>query len=488
MIQDPWYRNVEELPQLMIDCTTAQLMPGSNQRSAPVNRTVSSIALLAPFLITILMAPVAAQKGADPNWPSFRGSSASGVAEGFPLPSTWDVPAGTGVVWKTPIPGLGHSSPVIWGDRIYLATAISGLKSPELKVGLYGDIGSVNDATPHRWVVYCLDKKSGKILWDKTAYTGVPKIKRHPKSTHASSTLATDGKNLVAFFGSEGLYCFNMEGDQVWKKDFGVLDSGYYVAPDAQWEFASSPILYQDLVLIQCDVQKGSFVAALNLKDGVERWRTSRDDVPTWGSPAVYAGSRGPQMIVNGYKHVGGYDLKTGRELWRMKGGGDIPVPTPLISNDMVYITNAHGPVAPILAIRLNAEGDISLKPDETSNQFVAWSYPRDGAYMSTPIVYGEHLYNIKINGVLFCYEAKTGKRLYQERLGDGTTGFSASPVAGDGKIYFSSEDGDIYVVRPGPAFQLLAKNPMGGTCMASPAISAGVMFFRTQSHMIAVK
>jgi outer membrane protein assembly factor BamB len=452
-----------------------------------VNRCAKLAAALLLFLITVLLVPVVAQKKPQTDWPSFRGPAASGIAEGFPLPSAWDVPAGKGVLWKAPIPGLGHSSPVIWGNRIFLTTAISGMENPELKVGLYGDIASVKDDTPHRWIVYCLDKQSGKILWEKTAYTGVPKVKRHPKSTHASSTVATDGKSVVAFFGSEGLYCFDMNGKEVWKKDFGLLDSGYYVAPDAQWQFASSPIIFQDLVLIQVDVQKGSFVAALNIKDGKEVWRTPRADVPTWGTPAVFAGGIGAQVIVNGYKHVGGYDLKTGKEIWRMTGGGDIPVPTPIFANDMVYITNAHGKLAPIFAIRLNAAGDISLTADETANQYVAWSYPRDGAYMITPIVYGEYLYSCKNSGVLYCYEAKTGKKIYQERLGSGTTGFTASPVAGDNKIYFSSEDGDIYVVKPGPAFEIIAKNPMGGVCMATPAISSGVLYFRTQSQMIAV-
>ena len=177
---------------------------------------------------------------------------------------TWDAATSQNILWKTSIPGLGHSSPIVWGNRIYLSTAISGQEKPELKVGLYGDIASVKDDTSHRWIVYCLDKQSGKVVWEKTVYTGVPKVKRHPKSTHASATLATDGRNLVAFFGSEGLYCFDMNGRQIWKKDLGVLDSAYYVAPEAQWEFGSSPVIYQDKVLIQCDVLNGAFVAALN--------------------------------------------------------------------------------------------------------------------------------------------------------------------------------------------------------------------------------
>ncbi|MGA2263070.1 MAG: PQQ-binding-like beta-propeller repeat protein [Acidobacteriota bacterium] len=443
---------------------------------------------LSLLLLSVLISPATCQNSADKtNWPSFRGPNARGIAEGYPLPAAWDAAASKNIQWKTPIPGLGHSSPIIWGDRIFLSTAISSVEKPELKVGLYGDIESVKDDTPHRWIVYCLDKQSGKIVWEKTVYSGVPKIKRHPKSTHASSTLATDGQHLVAFFGSEGLYCLDMDGNQLWKKDLGLLDSGYYVVPEAQWEFGSSPIIYQNMVLVQCDVLNGAFVAAFDINDGSRTWYTARDDVPTWGTPTVYDDGKQAQMIINGYKHIAGYDAKTGMELWRLKGGGDIPVPTPIVAHDMVFITNAHGSMAPIFAIRLNATGDISLKGDETSNQYVAWSVPRDGAYMITPLVYGDYLYSCKNNGVLSCYEAKSGKRVYQERLGNGTTGFTASPVAGDGKIYFSSEDGDIYVVRTGPKFEILAKNSMGAVCMATPAISAGVIYFRTQSHVVAI-
>jgi outer membrane protein assembly factor BamB len=435
-----------------------------------------------------LVSPAADEKGtAGTNWPSFRGTNAAGIAEGYPLPTTWDATTSGNIQWKTPIPGLGHSSPVIWGNRLFVSTAISGLEKSQLKVGLYGDIGSVQDDTSHRWIVYCLDKQSGRIVWERTVNTGVPRVKRHPKSTHANSTLATDGRHVVAFFGSEGLYCFDVDGKLLWKKDLGLLNSGFYVAPLAQWEFGSSPLIYQDRVLIQCDVLNGSFVAALNLHDGNEIWRTPRDDVPTWGTPAVHEDGRIAQMIVNGYKHTGGYDVTTGKELWRLSGGGDIPVPTPVVARGMVFITNAHGKMAPIYAIRLNATGDISLKENETSNQFVAWSSARDGAYMITPLIYGDHFYSCKNNGVLSCYEADSGNKIYQERLGTGTSGFSASPVAGDGKIYFTGEDGDIYVVKSGPRFEILAKNSMGEVCMASPALSGGTIYFRTQSHVIAV-
>lgn len=458
-------------------------------------RRVSPPLLAVSLTLLFTVLPVAAQKSAgsrkDVNWPSFRGAQAGGVAEGFVTPTTWNVDEKKNLLWKTPVPGLGHSSPIVWGNRVFLTTAISGRDKPELKVGLYGDIAPVEDDTTHRWKVYCFDKKTGKVVWEKTAHTGVPRVKRHTKATQANSTMATDGKNVLAFFGSEGLYCYDMKGSLRWKKNLGVLDSGFFAVPEAQWGFASSPILYGNRALVQCDIQKGSFVAAFDLKDGREIWRTPRADVPTWSTPTVFrdAGSNGgrAQLIVNGWKHIGGYDVETGKELWRLTGGGDIPVPTPVVGHGLIFITNAHGRMAPIYAIRPGASGDISLAGDARSSAHIAWSQVRDGAYMQTPLVYGEYLYNCRDNGILSCYEAKTGKRIYQERLGTGRTGFTASSVAADSKLYFTSEEGDIFVVKAGPQFQVLSTNPMGEVCMATPAVSEGVLFFRTQGHLVAI-
>ena len=437
-------------------------------------------------LLALVSGP--AQDGArGVNWPSFRGLNGSGISEGYSTPARWNAETGENVGWKTPIPGLGHSSPTVWENMIFVTSAVSGQEKPVLKVGLYGDIAPVNDDTVHSWRVYCLDRRTGRQLWEQTAHAGVPKIKRHTKATHANSTVATDGKHVVAFFGSEGLYCYDLKGKLLWKKDLGLLDSGYYVVPSAQWGSASSPIIYKNTVIVQCDVQKGSFIAAFSLKDGGEIWRTPRNDVPTWSTPAIFETGSRAQLIVNGYRHIGGYDAATGQEIWKLTGGGDIPVPTPVIAHGLVFITNAHGRMAPIYAVRLGATGDISLKGEEKANQHIAWSQTREGAYMQTPLVYGDYLYTCRDNGVLSCYEARTGNRVYQVRLADGRTGFTASPVAGDGKIYFTSEEGEIHVVKAGPEFELLAKNPMGEICMATPAISEGSLFFRTQGHLVAI-
>ena len=308
------------------------------------------------------------------DWPQFRGIRAAGVDERHPAPVTWDVAKKQAVRWKTPIPGLGHSSPVVWGDAVYVATSISGQKDAGIKVGYYGDIDPVKDDTPHEWRVYALDKKTGAIRWQKTVLTSVPKIKRHMKSTHANSTLATDGERIIAFFGSEGLHAFDMKGKQLWKKDLGVLDAGYYMAPDAQWETGSSPILHDGVVVVQADVQKGSFIAAFDAKDGKELWRKTREDVPTWSTPTVHEVNGRTQLLVNGMRHVGAYDFKTGDVIWKLSGGGDIPVPTPVVGDGLVFVTNAHGLMAPVYAIKDTATGDISLKDGADKNDGVVWS------------------------------------------------------------------------------------------------------------------
>jgi outer membrane protein assembly factor BamB len=234
-------------------------------------------------------------------------------------------------------------------------------------------------------------------------------------------------------------------------------------------------------------VQKGSFIAAFDARDGKELWRTPRKDYPTWSTPAVHVSGSRTQIIVNGFHHVGGYDFHSGKELWRMKGGGDIPVPTPILKRDLVFVTNAHGPAAPIFAVRTSATGDISLPESATASSHVVWSQRREGAYMQTPLVYGDQLYVCRDNGVLSVFEAETGKRLYQQRLADGRTGFSASAVAGDGKVYYTSEEGSVIVIKAGPVFEQIAENVLGETAMATPAISEGTMFFRTRTRLIAV-
>jgi outer membrane protein assembly factor BamB len=421
------------------------------------------------------------------SWPRFRGPGASGVVEGHPTPVSWDAGTSAGVAWKAPVPGLAHSSPVVWGDAIFLTTAVSTAGSSPLKVGLYGDIEPVPAEPAHRYVVYRIDKRTGKVSWERTAHEGVPRRARHPKSSHANPTPATDGRRVVAYFGSEGLYCYDLEGRLLWKKDLGPLDAAYFQAPAAQWGVASSPVIHDGRVYLQVDVLNDPFLAAYDLETGRQLWRTARQDVPTWSTPSVHEADGRSVVVVNGWKHIGGYDAKTGKEIWRLRGGGDIPVPAPVVAHGLVFITHAHGPGSPIFAVRTGARGDITPPAGKTAGEHLAWSVERGGAYMQTPLVYGDLLYTCRDNGVLSVHRARTGERLYQERLGAGSSGFTASPVAADGKVYFTSEEGDVFVVRAGERFELLAKNALGEVTMATPAISEGRLFFRTRGHLVAV-
>lgn len=433
-----------------------------------------------------LAATVKAEGKSDVNWPSFRGARACGVAEGYATPTEWNVETSQNIKWKTPIPGLAHSSPIVWGDRLFVTSVVTDEPNPYLRVGLYGASPDHPEKFDHAYRVYSLDKNSGKILWEKTAYTGIPKVKRHIKGTHGNSTPATDGKHVVAFFGSEGLYCYNFDGELLWKKDLGYLDSGAPDLPEVQWGFASSPIIHKNRVITQCDVNNQSFVAVFDVASGKELWRTPRNEGATWGTPTIHEVNGRTQIIVNGYKHIGGYDLDTGKEIWRMAGGGDVPVPTPIVAHDLIFITNAHGRQAPVYAIRTTATGDISLKEGETRNPYIAWARLRIGNYMQTPLVYGDNLYCCRDSGIFAVYDARTGKKRYKKRLASGV-GFTASPVAADGKIYHTSEEGDVFVIKAGSEYELIAKNSLGEIAMATPAISAGTLFFRTQHHVIAI-
>jgi outer membrane protein assembly factor BamB len=423
------------------------------------------------------------------DWPQFRGHRASGVADGHRLPVEWDVESGTNIRWQTEIPGMGHASPIVCQRRVYIVSASGGASEDSLRVGLYGDIDSVQDDSSYAWTLYCLSASSGRICWKRTICEGRPQIKRHTKATHANSTPATDGRHLFVQLGSEGLYCYDLCGRLLWKKNPGKLDSGYYKVPAAQWGFGSSPITFRNLVIVQCDVQKNSFLAAYNVDSGREVWRVSRDEVPTWSTPTIHDNGTQAVLIANGYRHAGGYDPMTGQELWRLTGGGDIPVPTPIVAHGLIFLSSAHGAKKRLGAIRTSARGE--LEPDsskDTEDNRIAWYEPRDATYMQTPIVYGDYLYACRDNGVLSCYNARTGERLYRQRLGNGGTGFTASPIAGDGKLYFTSETGDVFVVQSGPEFKLLSQNSMGEVCMATPAISNGMLVVRGKNRVFGIE
>ena len=431
--------------------------------------------------IAILFASITANAQ---NWPSFRGPNASGVADGTNPPVTWEVEKTQNVLWKTDIPGLSHASPVVWGNQIFVISAISS----DPKAGFIAKdrgISLSNDETKHTWMIYALDKRNGRILWSNKAYEGVPRAKRHVKATQANSTPVTDGRYVVALFGSEGLVCYDTNGKLQWKQDLGVLNPGLWDDKNSSWGHSSSPIIYRDLVIVQADGHAQSFIAAYNLKDGKQAWRVERNEITSWSTPAIYQSKNRVDLIVNGGRYIRGYDPLTGKELWRFSDNDtQVKMQAPLIANDLIYITGGYPAGRIMYAFRPGAVGDISLKPGEDKNDFVAWTSPKGSPYTPTPLIYGDLFYTLADNGVLSAYDAKTGELVYQQRL---PSSFSASPVAADGKLYLPSEDGDVFVVKAGRQYELLSKNTMGQPLMASPALSQGMIILRGQSAVYAL-
>lgn len=438
------------------------------------------------FLFLLQLSIINGQVDISRQWPGYRGYMISGVLDNANLPLDFNFGTGTNIKWKVAVPGLGLSSPVIWDNKLFITTAVSKSDNSGFKPGIYGDVGSVNDASVHEWKVMCYDKNTGRLIWERTSYTGIPAIKRHPKSSHANPSVATDGRHVVAFFGSEGLYCYDMNGNLLWKKDFGILKSVFFTMPEAQWEFASSPIIYNGRVVIQCDVLENSFIAAYDADSGREIWKTSRDEYPGWCTPNIYMSNGKVCIAVNGYKHRGGYDFETGKEIWRMAGGGDIQIPSPVIGKDLIFFNSAHGRSSPVMAVRTGASGDITLKEDETSNSYVQWSKPRGGSYIHTMLLYRNRLYNVNWNGLVNCYDPETGNEIYSGKLGR-TNSFTASPIASDGRIYIVDEEGNIFIISDGDTFRVLAEIPMGENCTTAPSITDGMIYFRTQGHLYAV-
>ena len=430
---------------------------------------------------------VALAGGAEPRWPQYRGINASGVDSSRPASVSWNVETKDNVRWTTSIPGLAHSSPIIWGDRLYVTTAVTS-RNAELKVGLYGEIKPVEgERDPHHWNLLALDRASGKVLWETNALTAVPRVKRHTKSSPCNSTPVTDGTNIVAIFGSEGLFCFNLDGKLLWKNDLGPMDSGYYEVPSAQWGFASSPIIHNGQVIVLCDVQKGSFLAAYDIVNGRQIWRTERRDVPTWSTPTIVESDGATQIVVNGWHYSGGYDVSTGTNLWRLDGGGDIPVPTPIFAHGLIYLTSAHGKFRPMRAIRPSARGDIT--PDEVGDDTasIPWAHARQGNYMQTPIAVGDSVYGCLDIGLVTCFDATTGKIRYSERLSTTGEGFTSSPVSDGKNLFFASELGNVYVVPATGTFSVIATNRLDETCMATPALVDGTLYYRTRSKIFAI-
>lgn len=432
-------------------------------------------------------APSRVASNAKGSWPSFRGPQAAGIADGQNLPDQWNGKTGENILWRTPVPGLAHSSPVVWGNLLFVTSAVSTDPKATFRPGLYGDGDASKDRSQHRWMLYAIDKSSGKIVWEKAAHQGEPLEKRHIKSTYANSTPATDGKIVVTWFGSQGVHAYDFNGKFLWKVDVGRVDMGAYDIPTYEWGPASSPIIWNDLVIVQCDTQADSFLLALDAATGKTVWKTDRDEIPSWGTPTVMTTSAGPQLVANASNFIRAYDPRTGKELWRLGRSSKITAPTPIFSDDLIVVVSGRGPERPIFVVRPNARGDVTPAEGKTSNESVVWSRTGRGSYMPTPLIYNGILYVLGNSGLFDAYNLKTGEEVYRQRLPTIGSGYSASPVAADGKIYLSNEDGEILVIGAGDKFTHIATNSMGELLMATPALSDGVMYVRSANSLFAI-
>lgn len=456
------------------DATSAAPEPGTAKSGVLREATKAS---------TSAVADPEAPRTAPINWPSFRGANAAGLGDGQGVVSEWDVTTGRNVKWKTAIPGLGTSSPIVWGNRVFVVSAASE-EDTSFRTGLTGDVKPIETLPIHTYALHALDLETGRRLWQREVFIGAPITKRHFKSSQANATPATNGEYIVAVFGSIGVMaCYDMSGTPVWRKDIGALDSGWFLDPSYQWGHSSSPIIYNSSVIVQADQSRGSFIAAFDLATGRELWRSPRtDEVSTWATPSIIAGPKGDELVTNGTK-VRGYDPNTGELLWTLAPNSEIAIGTPVIHKDLAIITAGYPPVRPVYAVRAGARGDISLPKGKSSSEAIAWSHDRDGTYISSPIVYRDQLYTLNNNGILTAYDANTGERIYRARVGGGGA-FSASPVAADGKLFVASEDGDAFVIQTGREYGELGKYPMNEVLMASPAISNGLLIVRTLGHL----
>lgn len=422
----------------------------------------------------------------DDDWPEFRGPNHAGVADGANLPSQFDGVGGEHVAWKTPIPGLAHSSPIVVGDVVYLTTAVP-IEDRETEL-VTGDvnvagIAAASDQVPHSWRLYALDLDSGEVLWHRVAKEGTPRVKRHVKASHASATPASDGERIVVLFGSEGMYTYDLEGNLLWSRDVGLLNQGLWGDPDYEWGPASSPVIHDGLVIFQNDRQADSELIAFRIEDGEEVWRVARNEKPSWATPTLVREPR-LELVVNGANWLTAYDPADGTELWRFSNDDkQVITPTPVAHDDQVVITGGYPAGGnPIRLIRAGGSGDITGAADQ-----LVWEIERGSPYTPTPIIYDGLLYSVTDNGILSVFDMGSGERLYRERLSVGA-GYTASPVASDNRIYFPSEDGDVMVIEAGREYSLIAQNAMGEVLMASPAIAGNTMVVRGVSHVFGIR
>jgi outer membrane protein assembly factor BamB len=460
-----------------------------------------------PLFVTLFVTASSATANPKPEetWPGFRGHDMSGVAPGGAAPGTWS--ATENVRWKVSVPGQGWSSPIVWGDTVYLTAGISGKPFKQPTPGLYGneyiaelqrqglsgeevmrrvrarDNESPEEADEIRYMIYALDAATGKIKWEQEAHKGRPSGGRHRKNTYASETPFTDGERLYVSFGQNvGVFCYTLDGKLLWKKHWPpqpiYLDFGT----------ASSPTVHDGRVYLLHDSEADSYLTALDARTGEELWRTERPRTglprSSWTTPFIWKHEKRTEIVTLGHAMVLSYGLD-GKELWRVTGMS-MPTASPLASNGWLYVGSGSQGDAnrPFLAIKPGASGDITLADGTESNDFIAWRQPRVSGYTPSALVHDGRAYLVHDTGILAVLHAKTGEQLYKVRVGGGGHTFSASPVAAGDRIYLLTEAGLTFVLESGDAYKEIAKNDLDEMSLASPAIAGGAVYIRTESKL----
>lgn len=416
------------------------------------------------------------------NWPAFRGPDSLGVSTEKGIPDEWS--ADRNIAWKVRVPGRAWSSPIVWGDRVFVTTAVTDAKLEEPKKGLYfgGNRPKPHDAM-YSWEVHCYNLSDGSLKWKKVARQAKPKSAVHLKNTYASETPVTDGEHVIAFFGSAGLYCYDIDGNALWQKDPGVFKTAY------AWGTASSPVIHGDKLILQCDNEGQSFLLALDKTNGKQIWRVNRQGRSAWSTPYIWKNKQRTELVTTAVEGVRSYNLDDGSLLWQLRGMSSIVITTPFSGNGLLYINSGYvgDKTRPIYAIRPGASGDISLQRGVSSSDFVAWSSQKIGTYNPSPLLLNDRLYVLYDRGILGCFDAISGKEIYKERL-EGGRQFTTSPWSHNGKVLCSNEDGNTWVIAPGDTFRVLRVNRLDDMFMATPAIANGSLILRGRRYLYCVR
>ena len=422
---------------------------------------------------------------ADANWPRFRGND-GGVATDDPrLPNSWG--PSTNIVWRMAVPGWSWSSPVVWGDHVFVTTTISTADAdPSQPASAYASRASggrpltfqdiSSSAAEHRWVLYDIDAATGRIRWERELAKSAPAKPRHLKNSYASETPVTDGERVYVYFGHLGLFAFDFSGTLLWSKPMPAF------AMLTDFGTAKSPVVDERHVYIVNDNEERSFVAAYDKRTGAELWRVDRKETSNWTTPFVWKNDRRTEIVTAGTGGVEWYGTD-GTLLWQLSGMSRWAIPSPIVAGGLLYVTSGYtgDPLRPVYAIRPGASGDISLAKNTTSNEYIVWSQPTAGAFHPSPLVYRGCYYTLHDRGFLTCHDPATGREIYdRQRISTDVAAFTASPWAYNGNVFALTEEGDTYVIQAGPEFKVLGRNSLNEMSLATPAVANGSLYIRS--------